>query len=94
MNEKVARVTDVSRIMAYIMTARDEQSAGIGQIVKAVFQMAADTQQNAASVQEALEVATSLQERAEALEALLRIFQVDSAWGMAKRKVRSLRLAA
>jgi hypothetical protein len=53
MDEIVASVADVSRIMADIMMAGDEQSAGIGQINQAVIQMDATTQQNAALVEEA-----------------------------------------
>ena len=94
MDEIVASVADVSRLMADIMMAGQEQSDGIGQINQAVIQMDATTQQNAALVEEAAAAASSLQEQAAALEAVVRIFQVDgAARGVTGRGVNRLLLA-
>ena len=94
MDEIVASVADVSRLMADIMMAGEEQSDGIGQINQAVIQMDATTQQNAALVEEAAAAASSLQEQAAALEAVVRIFQVDgAARGVTGRGVNRLLLA-
>ena len=87
MEEIVASVANVSRIMGDIMMAGEEQSAGIGQINQAVIQMDATTQQNAALVEEAAAAAGSLQEQAAALEAVVRIFQVDAKAAPAARRL-------
>jgi methyl-accepting chemotaxis protein I, serine sensor receptor len=71
----VARVTD---IMAEIMAAGEEQSAGIEQINQAIVQMDTVTQQNAALVEEAAAAADSLQEQAQALSHLVDTFRIDS----------------
>jgi methyl-accepting chemotaxis protein len=71
----VARVTD---IMAEIMAASQEQSAGIQQIHGAIVQMDQVTQQNAALVEEAAAAADSLQEQARELTGLVASFRVDN----------------
>jgi methyl-accepting chemotaxis protein len=70
----VARVTD---IMAEIMAAGEEQSAGIEQINQAIVQMDSVTQQNAALVEEAAAAAGSLQEQAQGLAGLVGSFRLD-----------------
>ena len=72
----VARVTD---IMAEIMAAGEEQSAGIDQINSAIAQMDEVTQQNASLVEEAAAAADSLQDQARNLEQLVSVFKVDAA---------------
>ena len=67
----VARVTD---IIAEIMTASVEQSAGIEQINAAIGQMDSVTQQNAALVEEATAAAVSLDEQAASLTATVSQF--------------------
>ncbi|KAE9785658.1 methyl-accepting chemotaxis protein, partial [Escherichia coli] len=52
MEQIVSSVTNVSGIMSEISDASDEQSRGIDQIGKAVTELDATTQQNAALVQE------------------------------------------
>jgi len=95
MNDIVASVTRVTDIMAEIMAAGDEQSAGIDQINQAVAQMDQVTQQNAALVEEATAAATAMQEQASELDATVSVFRV-SATEDSKRIARSplLRLAS
>jgi methyl-accepting chemotaxis protein len=71
----VRRVTDM---MAEIMAASQEQSAGIDQINQAVGQMDQVTQQNAALVEEAAAAAQSLQEQAGSLAREVSIFRLDA----------------
>jgi methyl-accepting chemotaxis protein-1 (serine sensor receptor) len=78
MKEIVTSVASVTNIMGEMMTAGDEQSAGIAQINQAVAQMDQVTQQNAALVEEAAAAAVSLQEQAAALEAIVSVFQIEA----------------
>lgn len=71
----VKRVTD---IMAEIAAASREQTSGINQINQAIMQIDDVTQQNAALVEEASAASTSLQEQAEKLSQLVRVFTVGS----------------
>jgi methyl-accepting chemotaxis protein len=71
----VARVTD---IMAEIMAASEEQSAGIQQINGAIVHMDQVTQQNAALVEEAAAAADSLQDQAKSLAQLVDSFKLDA----------------
>ena len=73
--DSVRRVTD---IMAEIMAASDEQSAGIEQVNLAIGQMDQVTQQNAALVEEAAAAAESLQEQAGELARTVAVFKFDS----------------
>jgi methyl-accepting chemotaxis protein I, serine sensor receptor len=86
----VARVTD---IMAEIMAAGEEQSAGIEQINQAIVQMDTVTQQNAALVEEAAAAADSLQDQAQALAQLVDTFRVDAAVANAREPRLSGRTA-
>ena len=79
MNEIVASVTRVSDIMAEILAAGEEQSAGIGQINEAVSHMDQAVQQNAALVEQAAAATGALQDQAQSLQELVSVFKVDQA---------------
>lgn len=80
MEEVVASIKRVARIMADISEASREQSAGIEQVCLAVNQMDEVTQQNAALVEEAAAAAESLEEQAHNLARAVAVFKVaDSA---------------
>jgi methyl-accepting chemotaxis protein len=72
--ESVKRVTD---IMAEIMAASEEQSAGIEQVNQAIGQMDQTTQQNAALVEQAAAAAESLQEQASSLAQAVSVFRLS-----------------
>ncbi|EGF30914.1 methyl-accepting chemotaxis sensory transducer [Oxalobacteraceae bacterium IMCC9480] len=72
--DSVRRVTD---IMAEIMAASVEQSAGIEQVNLAIGQMDQVTQQNAALVEQAAAAAESLQEQAGELERTVAVFKFE-----------------
>ena len=74
--DSVRRVTD---IMAEIMSASVEQSAGIEQVNLAIGQMDQVTQQNAALVEQAAAAAESLQEQAGELARTVAVFKFDGA---------------
>jgi methyl-accepting chemotaxis protein len=67
MNEMVESVKRVTDIMAEIMAASQEQSAGIEQVNQAIAQMDQVTQQNASLVEEAAAAAESMQDQARQL---------------------------
>jgi methyl-accepting chemotaxis protein len=71
--ESVRRVTD---IMGEIMSAAQEQTAGIEQINEAVTQMDQVTQQNAALVEEAAAASQSMQHEAENLSKIVSVFEL------------------
>ncbi len=77
MGEIVNSVRRVTDIMADIMAASVEQSAGIEQVNLAIGQMDQVTQQNAALVEEAAAAAESLQEQAGELARTVAIFKFD-----------------
>ena len=79
MDEIVSSVTRVSDIMAEILAAGEEQSAGINQINEAVSHMDQATQQNAALVEEAAAATGALQDQASALQQMVSVFKVDAA---------------
>ncbi len=74
----VSSVTRVTDIMAEILVASDEQSAGIQQIHDAVVQMDAATQQNAALVEQASAAACALAEQASTLDRLVSRFRLET----------------
>jgi len=78
MSEIVASVNRVAGIMSEIAAASAEQSSGIEEINKAVVQIDATTQQNAALVEEAMRTAASLQEQAVALSQAVSIFNLGA----------------
>ena len=85
------RVTD---IMAEIMAATHEQSAGIKQVNQAIGQMDEVTQQNAALVEQAAAAAGSLQDQAANLAQVVGIFKRDNIPGSGVAKVVAARLPA
>ena len=78
MDEIVTSVTRVSDIMAEILAAGEEQSAGIEQINEAVSHMDQATQQNAALVEEAAAATGALQDQAHALRRIVEVFRIDA----------------
>jgi len=76
MEDVVASIKRVARIVTDISAASSEQSAGIEQVCLAVNQMDEVTQQNAALVEEAAAAAESLEEQAHQLQATVSFFQV------------------
>jgi methyl-accepting chemotaxis protein len=77
MNEVVESVKRVTDIIAEIMAASQEQSAGIEQINQAIGQMDQVTQQNAALVEEAAAAAESLQDQAGNLAQVVSVFKLN-----------------
>ncbi|WP_175626595.1 MULTISPECIES: methyl-accepting chemotaxis protein [Oxalobacteraceae] len=78
MTEVVDSVKRVTDIMAEIMAASEEQSAGIEQVNQAISQMDNVTQQNAALVEEAAAAAASLKDQAVKLEQTVSVFKIDA----------------
>ncbi|MDF0501998.1 methyl-accepting chemotaxis protein, partial [Burkholderia cenocepacia] len=76
MGDVVRAVKRVTDIIGEISAASDEQSAGIDEIGRAVTQMDAGTQQNAALVEQAAAAANALDEQAQALKALVGRFRI------------------
>ena len=76
MTEVVDSVRRVTDIMAEIMAATQEQSAGIEQVNQAVGQMDEVTQQNAALVEEASAAAASMDEQAAGLLRVVSVFKL------------------
>ncbi|RJG08181.1 HAMP domain-containing protein [Noviherbaspirillum cavernae] len=77
MEEIVTSVKRVTDIMAEILAASEEQSAGIEQVNQAISQMDTVTQQNASLVEEAAAAAESLQDQARNLVQVVSVFKVD-----------------
>ena len=77
MQDIVASVSRVNRIMDNITAASDEQTAGIEQINQAVAQMDSVTQQNAALVEQAAAAAQALQDQATQLAEVVNIFKLE-----------------
>ncbi|WP_036166385.1 methyl-accepting chemotaxis protein [Massilia sp. 9096] len=94
MGEVVTSVARVTDIMAEIMSASEEQSAGIQQINGAIVQMDQVTQQNAALVEEAAAAADSLQDQAHALAHLVGSFRIDAADALPGNHAKRLALTA
>ncbi|MDY7578799.1 methyl-accepting chemotaxis protein [Herbaspirillum sp. RTI4] len=76
MDEIVGSVKRVTDIMAEIMAASQEQSAGIAEVNQAISQMDQVTQQNAALVEQAAAAAESMQEQASQLSQTVAIFNL------------------
>jgi methyl-accepting chemotaxis protein len=77
MEEVVASIIKVAKIMSDISAASREQSAGIEQVSLAVSQMDEVTQQNAALVEEAAAAAESLEDQAHSLSQAVSAFRLD-----------------
>lgn len=76
MGEIVGSVKKVTDIMAEIMLASDQQSAGIDEVHQAISEMDKVTQQNAAMVEEAAGAASNLQTQASTLSEHVAIFKL------------------
>ncbi len=76
MEEVVAAIGRVAKIMTDIAAASVEQSSGINQVSLAITQMDEVTQQNAALVEQAAAAAESLEEQARALTQAVSVFQL------------------
>lgn len=76
MEEVVASIRRVAKIMGDISDASREQSSGIEQVSRAVSQMDEVTQQNAALVEEAAAAAESLEEQARSLAQAVAVFRL------------------
>jgi methyl-accepting chemotaxis protein len=76
MDDIVASVARVTAIMGDILAASELQSAGIAQIHRAVTEMDAVTQQNAALVEQAAGAAAALREEALVLAGSVAVFQL------------------
>jgi len=79
MDEVVASIARVTRIMTEITSASDEQRDGIEQINLAVTQMDQVTQQNAALVEEAAAAAAHMQEQSASLSQVVDVFKLEQA---------------
>jgi len=79
MNDIVESVRRVTDIMSELMSAAQEQTAGIEQINEAVIQMDQVTQQNAALVEEAAAASQSMQEEAANLAQIVSVFELGGA---------------
>ncbi|MEI7429791.1 MAG: methyl-accepting chemotaxis protein [Betaproteobacteria bacterium] len=76
MEEVVASIRKVSKVVTEITEASHEQSSGIEQVSKAVSQMDEVTQQNAALVEEAAAAAESLEDQANQLTQAVSAFRI------------------
>ncbi|MPW18602.1 HAMP domain-containing protein [Paraburkholderia sp. CNPSo 3157] len=79
MDEIVQAVRRVTDIMGEISAASEEQSGGIEQVNRAVVQMDAVTQQNAALVEQAAAAAASLEEQTRSLQTAIGHWHVNGA---------------
>ncbi len=75
----MARVDEVRTIIADIAVASRQQSAGIEQVGVAITQMGEATQQNAALVEAAAEVARTLEAQAADLDGAMSVFKLSGA---------------
>jgi len=85
MSEVVGSVKRVTDVIAEIMSASQEQSAGIEQINRAIIEMDNVTQQNASLVEQAAAAAESLRDQAGSLVRTVGVFQIRSDGGSANR---------
>lgn len=76
MSNIVASVQHVSGIIGEIAAGGEAQAAGLARINRAVKEMDAVTQQNAALVEEDAAVAQSMQEQADNLSRVIRVFKL------------------
>ncbi len=81
MDQVVASVSRVTDIMADITAASHEQSTGIGHVNRAITEMDAVTQQNAALVEQAAAAAGSMQDQAAVLAQLVSRFKLTAQEG-------------
>jgi methyl-accepting chemotaxis protein len=81
MQEVVASVNRMTDIMGEITAASREQEDGIAQVNKAVVEIDATTQQNAALVEQAAAAASSLRTQADTLRSLVSAFRLHAQEG-------------
>ncbi|HSW04971.1 methyl-accepting chemotaxis protein [Aquabacterium sp.] len=79
MDDIVGQVKRVADLIGEISAATSEQTTGIGQVSTAVAQLDQVTQQNAALVEESAAAADSLQQQAQRLTEVVRVFKLDHA---------------
>jgi hypothetical protein len=72
-------VQQVNQLIGEIAVASSEQSAGVGEINKAILQLESVTQQNAALVEEASAASLAFQEQADRLNQLVAHFKTAKA---------------
>ena len=72
----VVSVQQVNQLISEIAVASSEQSAGVGEINKAILQLEGVTQQNAALVEEASAASLTFQEQADRLREMVARFKV------------------
>nr|WP_315391667.1 methyl-accepting chemotaxis protein [uncultured Duganella sp.] len=90
MEDVVKAVTTVQGIISEIVTASNEQSAGIEQVNHAIVQMDAVTQQNAALVEQATAAAQSMAEQAQSLRDAVARFVVADEGAIAPGSKRAM----
>jgi methyl-accepting chemotaxis protein len=78
-DEIVVSVQQVNQLIGEIAVASSEQSAGVGEVNKAILQLENVTQQNAALVEQASAASLGFQEQADRLNQLVARFKVDQA---------------
>ncbi len=76
MEQVIASIQNVSRLIADISAASGEQSAGVSQVSDAVVQLDQTTQQNAALVEQMAAAAQSLRQQADELVSTVSVFQL------------------
>ena len=76
-DEIVVSVQQVNQLISEIAVASSEQSAGVGEINKAILQLESVTQQNAALVEEAAASSLTFQEQADRLKSLVSQFKFE-----------------
>ncbi len=89
MTKLVVDIERVAHLMAEIENAGQEQEVGIGQINRAIAELDAVTQQNAALVEEATAASEALREQAEQLSNEVAVFTLDD--GDLRQKLPLLR---
>jgi methyl-accepting chemotaxis protein len=82
-DEIVVSVQQVNQLISEIAVASSEQSAGVGEINKAILQLEGVTQQNAALVEEASAASLTFQDQADRLRDLVARFKVAEEHGAA-----------
>ena len=81
----VAEVKQVTDLISEISAATSEQTSGISQVNDAVLQLSDVTQQNAALVEESAAASASLNEQAQRLVELVRVFRLESGQSSAEK---------
>lgn len=93
MHDVVHNIESVTRIVMEISDASTEQAQGIELINRAVSEMDAGTQQNAALVEEAFAASAALHEQAAELAAQAAVFQIEQTIAPARQHVAAPRQA-